>query len=69
MFTRNEIPKEIIHYFCIPAISTDSVLKVDKNIYPQGYLQECKYKMKKRELVSIIDDEEYLSSDESDLDD
>ena len=46
-----------------------SVLKVDEKNYPQVYLGQCKYKMKKRELVSIIDDEVILSSDyESDND-
>ena len=30
LFTGNEIPKERVHYVCIPAISIDSVLRVDK---------------------------------------
>ena len=68
LFTGDEIPKERIHYICIPAISIDSVLRVDKKNYPQVYLEECKYKMKKRKLASIIDDELDPSSDESDFD-
>ena len=32
LFTENEIPKERVHYVCIPAISIDSVLRVDKKI-------------------------------------
>ena len=68
LFTGVEIPKERIHYVYIPAISIDSVLKVDKKNYPQVYLEQCKYKMKKRELVNIIDDEVDLSSDDSDFD-
>ena len=32
LFTGDEIPKERVHYVCIPAISIDSVLKVDKKI-------------------------------------
>ena len=67
LFTGNEIPKERIHYVCIPAISIGSVLKVDKKNYPRVYLEQCKYKMKKRELVSITDDEVDFSSDISDL--
>ena len=68
LFTGDEILKERIHYICIPAISIDSVLRVDKNNYPQVYFEECKYKMKKRKLASIIDDELDPSSDESDFD-
>ena len=43
------------HYICIPAIDTDSVLKIDKKAYPQAYLEECKYKLKKKKLLSFID--------------
>ena len=45
------------HYICIPAIDIDSVLKIDKKAYPQAYLEECKYKLKKRKLVSFVDSE------------
>ena len=54
------------HYFCIPAIDIDSVLKIDKKAYPQAYLEECKYKLKKRKLVSFIDSE--IIDDDSDDD-
>ena len=37
LFTGNEIPKEKVHYVCIPAISIDSVLRVDKKNYPQVF--------------------------------
>ena len=54
---------------CIAAIYIDSVLRVDKKSYPQVYLEQCKYKTKKRELTSFIDCEVILSSDyESDND-
>ena len=69
LFSGNKIPKGRIHYVCIPAISIDSVLKVGKKHYLQVYLEECKYKIKKRELPSFLDDEVCLSSDESNLDD
>ena len=32
LFSADEIPKERIHYICIPVINVDSVLKVDKKI-------------------------------------
>ena len=56
-FTNNIIPIERNHYTCIPAIDIDSVLKIDKRIYPQAYLEQCKYKLKKRKHVNFIDDE------------
>ena len=43
----NSIPIERNHYICIPAIDIDSVLKIDKRAYPQAYLEQCKYKLKK----------------------
>ena len=46
---KNNIPIERNHYICIPAIDTDSVLKIDnKRVYPQAYLGQCKYKLKKK---------------------
>ena len=36
-------------------------------MYPQAYLEECKYKLKKRKLVSFIDSESI--DDDSDSDD
>ena len=56
-FSDNEIPKERNHYICIAAICVDSVLKTDKKNYPQVYLEQCKCKIKKRELVNFIDDD------------
>ena len=56
-FTNNAIPTERNHYICIPAIDIDSVLKIDKIAYPQAYLEQCKYKLKKRNHVNFIDDE------------
>ena len=66
MFLGYEIPKEKIHYVCIPAICIDSILRVDKKSFPQVYLEQCKYKIKKKELVSLIDDELDLSSNNLD---
>ena len=67
----NIVPIEKNHYICIPAIDIDSVLKTAKKVYPQAYLEECKYKLKKRKLVSFIDSEIIDDSDsniDSDLD-
>ena len=65
-FNNNIVPMEKNHYICIPAIDIDSVLKVDKKAYPQAYLEECKYKLKKRKLTSFIDSE--IIDDDSDDD-
>ena len=65
----NIVPIEKNHYICIPAIDIDSVLKIDKKSYLQAYLEECKYKLKKRKLVSFIDSEIIDDSDrDSDID-
>ena len=42
LFTRDEIPRERIHYVYIPAICIDSILRVDKKNYPQVYLEQSK---------------------------
>ena len=66
LFSGNEIPKERNHYICIAAICLDSVLKVGNNNYAQVYLEQCKYKIKRRKPVDFIDAEVNLSSDDSD---
>ena len=66
LFSGDEIPKERVHFLCISAICIDSVLRTDKKNYPQVYLEQCKYKIKERELVSFTDDEVNLSSHDSD---
>ena len=57
-FSNNIVPSEKNHYICIPAIDIDSVLKIDKKVYLQAYLEECKYTLKKSFIDSeIIDDD------------
>ena len=65
-FTNNVIPIEKNHYICIPVIDIDSVLKIDKKAFPQAYLEQCKYKLKKRKPVNFIDFE--IIDDDSDDD-
>ena len=65
----NNIPIERNHYICIPAIDIDSVLKIDnKRAYPQAYLEQCKYNLKKRKIVNYIDDEIIDEDSDSDSD-
>ena len=63
------IPLERNHYICIPVIDIDSVLKIDKRAYPQAYLEQCKYKLKKRKIVNYIDDEIIDEDSDSDYND
>ena len=62
-FTNNVIPEENTHYTCISAIDIDSVLKIDKKAYPQTYLEQCKYKLKKRKRSRNIDNLEIIDYD------
>ena len=70
-FINNVIPEENTHYTCISAIDIDSVLKIDKKAFPQVYLEQGKYKLKKRkrpryiEHLEVID---YNSENDSDRD-
>ena len=64
----NIVSTEKNHYICIPAIDIDSVLKIDKKAYPQAYLEECKYQLKKRRLVSFIDSGIIDDDSDSDID-
>ena len=68
----NIIPIEKNHYTCISAVDIDSVLKIDnKRAYPQAYLEQCKYKLKKRKRSRYIDHlkiTDYDSENDSDSD-
>ena len=45
----------------------DSVIKVNKNYYPETLLEECKYEIKKNKMGNLINDDFDSSfSDESD---
>ena len=67
-FNNNNIPIERNHYICIPVIDIDSVLKTDQRACPQAYLEQCKYKLKKRKIVNYIDDEIIDEDSDSDSD-
>ena len=53
----DEVPKENVHYNCIACIIIDSVMKMEKKNYPEVYLEECKYKIKKIKMTKFIDTE------------
>ena len=53
-FLSDEVPKENKHYTCIACITIDSITKMVKKIYPQVYLEECKYKIKRTKKTKFI---------------
>ena len=62
-FLGNDMPKENMHYTCIACITIDSVMRMDKKNYLQVYLEECKYKIKKIEMLIFINTELDLDSE------
>ena len=56
-----------MHYTCITCIAIDPVMRTNKKNYPQVYLEECKYKIKKIQMSRFINTELDLDS-ESDSD-
>ena len=70
-FLGNNVPEENTYYTCIACITLDYVLKMSKKNYPQVYLEECKYKVKKIHTLRFINTELKLDSEsdvEADLD-
>ena len=50
-FLGDEVPREGIHYTCIACITIDSVMRMEKKKnYQQVYLEQCKYKIKKKKI-------------------
>ena len=52
-----------MHYTCIACITIDPVMKMDKKYFPQVYLEECKYKIKKIQMPRFINAELKSDSD------
>ena len=67
-FLGDEVPKENEPYTCIACLTIDSVMRMEKKNYPQVYLEECKYRMKKTKMTKFIEAElESESELESDI--
>ena len=65
-FQGKKIPKENALYKCLSLIMLDSVTRANKKYYPQTFLEECKYVIKKNKMENIINDDlDLSSSDES----
>ena len=52
-----------VRYTCKGCISIDSVMKMEKKNYPQVYLEECKYKVKKKKMPEFMNAELNSNSD------
>ena len=61
-FQGNKIPNKNASYKCLSLIMLDSIIRVNKKIYPQTLLEECKYKIK---MENLINDGLDLSSSEN----
>ena len=56
-FLSDEVSKENEHYTCIACITIDSVMRMEKKNYPQVYLEELNYRMKKTKITKFIEAE------------
>ena len=52
-----------MYYTCIACTTIDSVIRMNKKNYPQVYLEECKYKIKKIQTPRFINVELESDSD------
>ena len=52
-----------VRYTCKGCISIDSAMKMEKKNYPQVYLEECKYKVKKKKMPEFMNGELNSNSD------
>ena len=43
-----------MHYTCIVCMTIDSAMRINKIYFPQVYLEECNYKIKKRQTSRFI---------------
>ena len=66
-FQGKKVSKENASYKCLSLIMLDSVIRVNRKYYPQIFLEECKYVIRKNKMENLINDDLDLnSSDESD---
>ena len=63
-FQGKKVPKENVSYKCLSLIMLDSVIRVNKKYYPQTFLEECKYVIRKNKMENLINDDLDLSSSE-----
>ena len=56
-FQDKKKPKENASCKCLTLIMLDSVIRANKKYYPQTLLEECKYEIKKINMVNLINND------------
>ena len=56
------VPKEHMHYTCTACITIDSAMRMEKKNFPQVFLEDCKYKIRKIQMSRFINTELDLDS-------
>ena len=67
-FQGKKIPKENASYKCLSLIMLDSFIRLSKKYYPQTFLEECKYEIKKTKMENLISDDLDESSSDNETD-
>ena len=62
-FCNNKIPKEGSQFICLLVTLINSVFRTGKNLYPQVFLEECKYVVKGKKMPQYITGNIEMSSD------
>ena len=68
-FQGNKIPEDNECCACLFVILSDSIINVDEKLYPQIFLEECKYVIKKKKIINSINEELNLDEPEDESDD
>ena len=59
--------KKILIILVLLQFFIDSVIKLEKENYPQVNLEQCKFRLKKKKNIDLFNDESIDSSDESEF--
>ena len=62
-FHEKKITNKGSHVICLSVGLIDSIFRVGKNYYPQVFLEDCKYVVKKKKIPKYIIDDLEISSD------
>ena len=69
-FNYNKIPKDNEYGTCLSVILLDSIfVNSDKEYYPQIYLEECKYAIKRKKIMNTVNEELGLRKSDNMFDD
>ena len=69
-FQHNKIPEDNEYCACLSVILLDSIfVNLYKEYYPQILLEECKYAIKNKNIVSTISEDLELSESDDEFDD